>query len=72
MMMKKVPFNITNPFLAESIITKGEYEKIGKKSEGGFYSDELVDVIHSLMHLVFFIYFINILLMYYNIFSESI
>jgi hypothetical protein len=57
MMMRKVPYNITNPFFAASIVTKGEYEKIQKKREGGLYSDELIDIIHSLMDLVFFYLF---------------
>jgi hypothetical protein len=58
--MQKVPFNTSNQYIAGTIIMKGEYEKIRKKSEGGIYSNELVDIIHSMMDLVFFIYLIDI------------
>jgi hypothetical protein len=62
LMMSKVPFDTSNSFNAASVVGKGDYGKIPKKSEGGIYSDEFVDIIHSMMDLVFFctyiIYFI--------------
>jgi hypothetical protein len=65
-MMRKTPYNITDLFIAYEIISKG-YEKIPKKSEGGLYSDELVDVVHLMMDLVLFyftcIYIYNILIL---------
>jgi hypothetical protein len=55
-----VPFNAINAEIATAVVPKGEYEKIKKKSEGGIYSDVLVDFIHFMMHLVYlFIYLFN-------------
>jgi serine/threonine protein kinase len=63
LMMSKVPYDTSILFTAASVVGKGDYEKIPKKSERGNYSDEFVDLIHSMMDLVFFyldylIYFI--------------
>jgi serine/threonine protein kinase len=54
LMMSKVPFDTSNPFSAAAVVGKGDYEKIPKKSKGGLYSDEFVDIIYSMMELVFF------------------
>jgi hypothetical protein len=51
--MQTVPFNATNPLVVGSIVLRGEYEKIKKKSEGGIYSDVLVDLIHLMMDFVY-------------------
>jgi site-specific recombinase XerD len=57
LMLSKVCFDISNPFRAVSVVGKGNYKKIVKISEGGTYSDEFVDIIHSLMELVSFFIF---------------
>jgi serine/threonine protein kinase len=64
LMMSKNPYDISSPFNAAAVVGKGDYEKIPKKSKGGIYSDEFVDIIHSMMDLVFllfvlFYYFIS-------------
>jgi hypothetical protein len=57
LMMKKVPYDIPNQFTGMNLITKGEYKKIPKKNEGGIYSDELINLIHLMMDLVFYYYY---------------
>jgi hypothetical protein len=52
LIMKKVPFDTSNIFFVREIVSKGEYKKIPKKSEGGIYSDEIINITHSLMNLV--------------------
>jgi hypothetical protein len=54
-MTGKVPFDTTNPTTPGLLVLKGEYTNIPKKSEGGIYSDELVDLIYSMMDLVFYL-----------------
>jgi serine/threonine protein kinase len=52
-MMGKFPFDTSDPGLPAQYILKGEYMKIPKENEGGIYSDIFVDLIHSMMDLVF-------------------
>jgi serine/threonine protein kinase len=53
-MMRKIPFDTSNPGLPAQYVLKGEYTQIPKESEGGIYSDELINLIYSMMNLVFF------------------
>jgi serine/threonine protein kinase len=79
LIMSKTQFNVSSLPLFENISEKGEekYEKILKNYEGGFYSEEFVDLIHSMIDFVFFSFvclFIgcNILLMLFRIQTNAL
>jgi heme A synthase len=71
LMMKKVFFDISKLFMTESVVGNGYYQKESKKnSEEGTYSDEFVDIIHSVMNLVFFVYIVWYILFMILIFKD--
>jgi hypothetical protein len=61
--MGKVPFDTSNVGFPAQYVLKGEYTQIPKKNEGGIYSEELINLIYSMMNLVFFLNSIIIVVM---------
>jgi serine/threonine protein kinase len=43
------PFFSLNPFALSGLIVNGDYKRIPNKMEGGIYSQELIDIVDSML-----------------------
>jgi serine/threonine protein kinase len=62
-MMKVYPFVARNPHLMVPAIVSGRYQPIPPTGKGGIYSQELIDVINSMLVVVCFLFIVFFLIL---------